>query len=133
MNYFKVLGLVFGLAAMLKPLYMHLLPWDENAFIAKAYGKERPAWIVPVALVGLGLVALTWYLHFTTDVPYSLILTILFSLTALKGIALLFDYERFQKWVAGMLAKDRGRGVVLVDVGAGAIGLVIVLLALFVY
>ena len=133
MNYFKALGLVFGLAAALKPVYMHLLPWDENAFIAKTYGRRRPAWIVPLALVGLALVALTWYMHFTAGVPYSLILTLLFSLTAIKGITLLLDYERFQAWVAGMLARDRGRGIVLVDVAAGVIGVAIVLLALLVY
>lgn len=133
MNYFKVLGLVFGLAAMLKPVYMHVLPWDEKSFLAKTYAAKRPAWIVPVALVGLGLVALTWYLHFTAGVPYSWILAVLFSLTAVKGVALLWDYERFQAWVAGMLDEDRGRGVVLVDVAVGAIGLAIVLLAWFVY
>jgi hypothetical protein len=133
MNYFKLLGLVFGLAAMLKPFYMHVLPWDEHAFIARAYTKRRPAWVVPVAVLGLALVALTWYVHFTAAVPYSPVLTILFSLTAVKGLTLLLDYERFQRWVAAMLAKDRGRGIVLVDLGAGAIGLAIVLLALFVY
>jgi hypothetical protein len=133
MNYFKLLGLVFGLAAMLKPFYMHVLPWDEHAFIAKAYAERRPAWVVPVAVLGLALVALTWYVHFTAEVPYSLVLTILFSLTALKGLTLLLDYTRFQRWVAAMLARDRGRGVVVVDVAAGAFGLAIVLLALFVY
>ena len=133
MNYFKLLGLVFGLAAMLKPVYMHVLPWDEHAFIAKTYAKQRPTWVVPVAVLGLALVALTWYVHFTTNVPYSLVLTILFSLTAVKGLTLLLDYARFQRWVAGMLSKDRGRAVVLVDLAAGAVGLAIVLLAVFVY
>jgi hypothetical protein len=42
MNYFKVLGIVFGLAALLKPFYMHLLPWDENQFIEKFYSEKRP-------------------------------------------------------------------------------------------
>ena len=131
--YFKVLALVFGLAAMLKPLYMHVLPWDEQAFLAKTYAQRRPAWVVPVALLGLALVALTWFVHFTTDVPYSLVITILFSLTAIKGLTLLLDYQRFQRWVAGMLAKDRGRQVVLIDVGAGVFGLGVVLLAVLVY
>jgi hypothetical protein len=133
MNYFQTLGLVFGLAAMFKPFYMHVLPWDENAFIAKAYAQRRPAWIVPVVVLGLALVAITWYVHLTTDVPYSLVITILFSLTAIKGLALLLDYERFQRWVAGMLAKDRGRGVVVVDVVVGVFGVAIVVLALVVY
>jgi hypothetical protein len=52
MNYFKALGIIFGLAAMLKPFYMHLLPWDENTFIENFYREKRPAWIVPIALAG---------------------------------------------------------------------------------
>ena len=133
MTYFQALALVFGVAAMLKPFYMHVLPWDEQAFLAKAYAQRRPAWVVPVAVLGLVLVALTWYVHFTTDVPYSLVITIVFSLTAIKGLALLLDYPRFQRWVAGMLAKDRGRQVVLIDIAVGVAGLAIVLLALLVY
>jgi hypothetical protein len=133
MNYFKVLGLIFGLAALLKPVYMHLIPWDENKFIAKTYSEKRPAWIVPVAVIGLALVALTWYMHFTAGVPYSLILTILFSLTALKAIILIFDYKSFYKWVAGMLSKEKGRDIVLVDIAAGIFGLAVVLLAILVY
>jgi hypothetical protein len=133
MNYFKVLGLVFGMAALLKPVYMHLLPWDENKFIAKAYSEKRPSWVVPVAVIGLALVGLTWYMHFTAGVPYSLILTILFSLTALKAIALIFDYRSFHKWVARMLAKDKGRDIVIVDIFAGIFGLAVVLLAILVY
>ena len=133
MNYFQVLGIVYGLAAMLKPVYMHLLPWDEQAFLAKAYDARRPRWIVPVAVVGLAWIALTWVLHFTSDVPHSWVVAVLFSLTAVKGLALLFDYPRFQRWVAGLLAKDRGRGVVLVDLAAGAFGLVVVVLSIVLY
>ena len=55
MNYFLVLGMLFGLAAMLKPVYMHVLPWDGKAFIAKTYDARRPAWIVPVAVLGLAV------------------------------------------------------------------------------
>lgn len=133
MNYFLVLGTVFGLAAMLKPVYMHVLPWDERAFIARAYDARRPAWIVPVAVVGLAWVALTWYLHLTAGVPHSWVVTVSFSLTALKAIALLFDYGRFQRLVAGLLAKDRGRGVVMVDLAVGAVGLVIVVASIVLY
>ena len=133
MNYFKVLAIVFGLIAFLKPFYMHILPWDENKFIGKAYTEKRPTWIIPVAIVGLLLVAFTWYKHFTTDIDYSLILTILFSLTAIKAIFFIFDYEKFQKWVAGMLNKDKGKKIVLIDIGAGIFGLLLVLLGIFVY
>jgi hypothetical protein len=133
MNYFKILGIIFGLAAFLKPFYMHIIPWDENKFIAKAYSEKRPAWIVPVAVLGLALVALTWYMHFTADIQYSLVITILFSLTAIKAIALIFDYKRFQEWVKGMLSQDKGRGIVLVDIGASIFGLAVIVLTLYFY
>lgn len=133
MNYFRALGLIFGLAALLKPIYMHLIPWDENRFIANTYTERRPRWIAPVAALGLVLVVLTWYMHFTLGVEHSIILTVLFSLTALKAITLLFDYSRFQQWVGRMLAKDKGRDIVLIDVLTGLFGLAVVLLALFIY
>ena len=133
MNYFKVLGIIFGLAAFLKPFYMHLLPWDENSFIEKFYTEKRPPYIVIIALLGLALVALTWYFHFTLGIANSIYMTVLFSLTAIKALVLLLDYQKFQKTVAAMLRKDRGRGVVLVDIGASVIGLVILIAAFYLY
>lgn len=130
MNYFKILGIIFGLLAFLKPFYMHILPWDENRFIAKAYTDKRPWWIIPVALTGLALVAFTWYKELTTDVRYSLVITIMFSLTAIKAIMFIFDYSRFQKWVAGMLSKEGGRGIVITDLFASLFGLLLIVLSL---
>jgi hypothetical protein len=133
MNYFLALGLVFGTIALLKPVYIHLLPFDENKFIAKAYAEKRPAWIVPVVAAGLLLIAFTWYKHFTADVSYSLVLTLLFSLTGLKGLVLMFDYKKFQQWVAGMLQKNRGKKILFVDLGVSAFGLLIIVLSLNFY
>lgn len=118
---------------MLKPFYMHLIPWDENKWIAKAYSKKRPLWVVPVVLAGLILVAFAWYKYFTTDVHYSIVITIHFSLTAIKGVILLFDYQKFQTWVAGMLQREKGRKIILIDIGVGVFGLLIVLFSLYVY
>ena len=133
MNYFKVLGIIFGLAAFLKPFYMHLLPWDENSFIEKFYSEKRPPYIIVIALLGLVLVALTWYFHFTLDVANSIYITVLFSLTAIKALVLLLDYQKFQKTVAAMLSRDRGRGVVLIDIGASVFGLIILIVTFILY
>lgn len=133
MNYFKVLGIAFGLAAFLKPFYMHLLPWDEKSFLERFYSEKRPPCIVVIALLGLGLIILTWFLHFTLDIANSIYLTILFSLTALKALILLLDYQKFQNAVAAMLSKDRGRGVILIDIGASIIGLIILVLTFILY
>lgn len=126
MNYFQILGVGFGLAAFLKPFYMHVIPWDENKFIAKAYTEKRPGWIIPVAILGLTLVGFTWYKELTTEIRYSLVITIMFSLTAIKAIYFIFDYQKFQKWVAGMLSKDKGKKVVIVDIFAGVFGLLLI-------
>ncbi len=130
MNYFKILGIGFGLIAFLKPFYMHLLPWDENKFIAKTYTEKRPGWIVWVALIGLALVGFTWYMELTTSIRYSLIITIMFSLTAVKAILFIFDYRKFYTWVAGMLNKDKGRKIILVDIFAGLFGLAMIILSI---
>ena len=133
MNYFMILGLAFGLAAMLKPFYMHILPWDENKALSRAYSKKRPRWIVPVAIAGLLLVGFTWYMELTTTVPYSIVITLLFSLTAVKALFFLFDYEKFQQWVAGMLSRNKGRKVVLVDSLVGVFGLIVIIATLLIY
>ncbi len=128
-----ILGIAFGLAAMLKPFYMHILPWDENKALSRAYSKKRPGWIVPVAIAGLLLVGFTWYMELTTAVPYSIIITLLFSLTAIKALFFLFDYEKFQQWVAGMLSRNKGRKVVLVDSLVGVFGLIVIIATLLIY
>jgi len=133
MNYFKILGISFGLAAMLKPFYMHLIPWDENKYIAKAYSQKRPKWIVPVAIIGLLLVAFTWYKELTSDVAYSMVITIVFSLTAIKALFFIFDYEKFQKWVEGMLAEKKGRKIVWIDIAVGVFGFIVIIASILLY
>jgi len=133
MNYFKILGISFGLAAMLKPFYMHLIPWDENKYIAKAYSQKRPKRIVPVAIIGLLLVAFTWYKELTSDVAYSMVITIVFSLTAIKALFFIFDYEKFQKWVEGMLAEKKGRKIVWIDIAVGVFGFIVIIASILLY
>lgn len=132
MNYFRLLGLIFGIMALLKPFYMHLLPWDEFSFIEKFYGKKRGFSLTIIVVLGLVLVAFTWYQHFSMDIPYSLILTVLFSLTAIKGLTLLFDYKRFQGWVEKMLQREKGQ-IVLIDIGVSLLGLVIIIATMILY
>ena len=130
MNYFQILGIGFGFIAFLKPFYMHVLPWDENKFIAKAYTKKRPKWIVPIAIIGLLFVGFTWYMELTTNIKYSIIITIMFSLTAVKAILFIFDYKKFYNWLDGMLRKDKGKKIVLVDIYAGLFGLALIILSI---
>lgn len=130
MNYFQLLGVSFGLIAFLKPFYMHVIPWNENKFIERAYTEKRPKWIVPIAIFGLLLVGFTWYKEITTDVKFSIIITIMFSLTAVKAILFIFDYKRFYNWVAKMLQKEKSRKIIIIDVFAGLFGLILMVLSI---
>ena len=130
MNYFQVLGICFGLMAFLKPFYMHVLPWDENKFIAKAYTKKRPKWIVPTAIIGLLFVGFTWYMELTTDIKYSIIITIMFSLTAVKAIIFIFNYKKFYNWLNETLKKNKGKKIVLIDIYASLFGLALLILSI---
>jgi len=130
MNYFQMLGIVIGLIAFLKPFYMHVLPWDENKHIENAYAAKRPVWIIPVAIVGLLLVAFTWYKELTTNYQYSIAITVLFSLTAIKAIVFIFDYKKFYNWVSGMLKKNQGKKIVVLDIYVGLFGLTLIILSL---
>jgi len=133
MNYFKILGITFGMMALLKPVYMHLIPWNEMKAIKETYTSKKPKWIVPTGIIGLLLVGLTWYIELTTSVKYSIFITVLFSLTVIKALFFIFDYAKFQKWVAGMLEKDKGKRIILVDIGAGIFGLVLVSVSLYIF
>lgn len=133
MNYFKILALFYGFAAFLKPFYMHLLPWDENKFLEKFYAKERSKWIIFAIFVGTLAVGFTWYKHFASEIEHSIIITILFSLTLIKGAVLAFDYEKFHTWVYNMLKKDKGKDIVIIDIFVCVFGLIILYLAFFVY
>lgn len=133
MNYFKILGIIFGLVAMLKPFYMHLIPWDENKFLKDTYTKKRPKWAIPIAIIGILLFALTWYIEFTTEIPYSIVITIIFSLTAIKALLFIFDYEKFQKWVSKMISENNGKKVVTVDIIVGVLGLIVIIASILIY
>jgi len=112
---------------------MHILPWDEMKGIEKAYAEKRPAWVVPTAIAGILLVAFTWYKEVTTAIPYSILITLLFSLTLIKAVYFLFDYKKFQQWVSGMLKRERGKQIILLDIGASAFGLLLIIVSVLVF
>ena len=133
MGYFQLLGFIIGLAAILKIVLMLLRPQNATNFIARAYGEKRPLWVVPVFIITLGLVGYTWYMQFTTNVPYSIVVTVFVSLALLKVLFIVFDYQRFKKKIDATLAKEKGRDIFIQNTLSGILGLIVLLLALFVY
>lgn len=133
MNYFKMLSLIFGALLILTRLLIHLFPKQWNLFeLNKAYTEKQPKWVWIVALVGLIILAVTWYMHLSQDVPYSLIITLFLSLTLIKTSQVLFNYQKFRAFVIRVLTKDR-HVLVRINVLVFILGIILILMGVFLY
>ena len=133
MNYFQVLSFVFGTILILTRPAIQFFPKQWNAFeLSTAYTEIQPRWVWIVGRVGLGLVALTWSKHFTAGIPYSLVITLLFTLTLVKMSQVLFNYKQFRAFVVRVLEKDR-KTLTLINISALVLGISCLLLGFFVY
>jgi uncharacterized membrane protein YdcZ (DUF606 family) len=133
LNYFQILSFTFGALLILTRPAIQFFPKQWNAFeLEKAYTEKQPAWVWVVGLIGLLLVAFTWYMHFTAGVPYSLVITILLSLTLIKMSQVLFNYKQFRIFVARVLEKDR-KTLALINLFALLLGISSLFIGLFLY
>lgn len=108
MNYFQALSFAFGALLILTRPAMHFFPKHWNDFeLNTAYTEEQPRWVWYIAAFGLLLVGFTWYKHFTANIPNSLVITLILSLTLLKTSQILFNYQQFRKFVVRVLVEDR--------------------------
>ena len=133
MNYFQVLSIVFGAILILTRPAIQFFPKQWNAFeLNTAYTEKQPRWVWYVGLFGIGLVAFTWYKHFTAGVPYSLVITLLLTLTLVKMSQVLFNYQQFRAFVVRVLEKDR-KTLALINVAALILGIASLLIGFLLY
>jgi uncharacterized membrane protein YdcZ (DUF606 family) len=133
MNYFQILSFAFGAILILTRPAIQFFPKQWNAFeLNKAYTEKQPGWVWIVGALGVLLVAFTWYKHFTAGVPYSLVITLLLSLTLIKMSQVLFNYKQFRIFVARVLEKDR-KTLALINLFALLLGISSLLIGLFLY
>ena len=133
MNYFQVLSLMFGLLLILTRPLIQFFPKRWNDFeLNTAYTEKQPGWVWVVGVIGFLLVGFTWYKHLTTDVPYSLVITIFITLTLLKTSQVLFNYKQFRQFVERVLVTDR-KTLALINTTVLALGIAVLSLGLFVY
>jgi hypothetical protein len=133
MNYFQVLSIVFGAILILTRPAIQFFPKQWNAFeLNTAYTEKQPRWVWLVGLFGLGLVAFTWYKHLTAGVPYSLVITLLLTLTLVKMSQVLFNYKQFRAFVVRVLEKDR-KTLALINLFALILGLASLAMGLLLY
>ncbi len=125
MNYFQGLSYVFGTILILTRLLIQFFPERWNRFeLNTAYTEEQPRWIWYVGGFGLLLVLFTWYQHFTLDVPNSLAITLVLSLTLIKTSQVLFNYQQFRQFVVRVLTEDRAV-LARINVAATLLGLAV--------
>ncbi len=123
MNYFQVVSIVFGLILILTRPAIQFFPKQWNAFeLNTAYTEKQPRWVWFVALFGLILVIFTWYMHFTAGVPYSIVITLMLTLTLVKMSQVLFNYKQFRAFAVRVLEKDR-KTLTLINIFALILGL----------
>lgn len=133
MNYFQVLSVTFGAALILTRPAIQFFPERWNAFeLTRAYTEKQPRWVWFAGLIGLGLVVFTWYMHFTAEVPYSLVITLLFTLTLVKMSQVLFNYRQFRAFAKHVLERDR-KTLTIINLSALVLGFVCLLMGFFLY
>lgn len=133
MSYFAVLSILYGGLMCAKwPVSVAFPNWSERLITQRAYTEEKPRWLVPVALFGVTLIALTWYMHFTSDVSYSIVITLVITLTVVKLGQLMFNYERFHQWADRMVHIDR-RTLDAIHITMLVVGGILIALGIFVY
>ncbi len=133
MNYFQVLSIIFGIILILTRPAIQFFPKQWNAFeLNTAYTKKQPRWIWFVGLFGLALVIFTWYMHFTAGIPYSIVVTLVLTLTLVKTSQALFNYKQFRAFVALVLERDR-KTLTIINLFALFLGLALLIIGFFLY
>ncbi|MHB2156244.1 hypothetical protein ACX8XN_17860 [Calditrichota bacterium GD2] len=109
LNYFQILCLFWAALGIGSRVLMAVMgnrwkEWELNS----AYREEKPKWLYAVGVLGLALIAYTWYAVFTLQVAYSWIIAALVSVTGIKIYMALFRYSQFREFVVRIL-NDRRR------------------------
>ena len=133
MNYFQVLSVVFGLILILTRPAIQFFPKQWNAFeLNTVYTEKQPRWVWFLGALGLALVIYTWYMHLTLGIPYSLIVTLILTLTLVKMSQVLFNYQQFRAFARRVLEKDR-KTLTMINIFALVLGLALLLMGFLLY
>lgn len=133
MNYFEALSIGFGLVMILTRPLIHLFPQRWADFeMERVYTRRQPVWVRLVGAFGLGLVTFSWYWHFTHGVPYSIVVTLIISLTLIKLSQVLFNYRQFRTFAERVLKRERNT-MNLISVATALLGLALIGIGIWLY
>jgi len=131
-SYFSYLCFFWALVGLSSRFFIIKLgnKWNEWE-LEKIYSQNKPKWIYFLALLGILLVAFTWYKVFTTQINYSWIIALLISLTLIKIFNLLFRYEQFREFVVNTL-NDKKRWL-KINISIIIFSIILTLMGFFLY
>jgi uncharacterized membrane protein YdcZ (DUF606 family) len=131
-NYFSYLCFVWAAVGVITRVLMVTKGDRWNKWeMEKVYSSQKPAWIYAVGVLGLFVIALTWYQVFNLDVRYSWIMAVFVSLTTVKLSALLFKYDLFRQFASETLSNPQKMKTL--NVSVLMISIIFIALGVFVY
>ena len=131
-NYFSYLCFIWAIIGITTRILMAVYGERWNKWeMDQAYKEVKPKWIYLISLLGILLVAFTWYQVFNLDVEYSWIIALLLSLTLVKISALLFNYEKFRAFASETLNNPKKK--LRLNISVFIVSIVMILLGLFIY
>jgi uncharacterized membrane protein YdcZ (DUF606 family) len=131
-NYFSYLCFVWAAVGVVTRVLMVTMGDRWNKWeMERAYASQKPAWIYAVGVLGLFVIALTWYQVFNLDVRYSWIMAVFVSLTTVKLSALLFKYDQFRQFASETLSNPQK--MKKLNISVLTISIIFIALGLFVY
>ena len=131
-NYFSYLCFIWAAVGIITRVLMVTMgdKWN-NWEMEKAYASQKPVWIYVIGVVGLFVIAWTWYQVFNLNVQYSWIMAVIVSLTTIKLSALLFKYDQFRQFASETL--NNPKKMKKLNISVLTISIIFIALGVFVY
>mgnify|MGYP006280250261 CR=1 FL=1 len=84
MNYFSYLCFFGAIIGLISRFIIFRMGKSGKVGIRKSLYRKKPFWIYAAAVFGILLIVYTWIKVFTTEIKYSWLIALLFSLTSIK-------------------------------------------------
>ncbi|MBV1759027.1 MAG: hypothetical protein KMY55_14455 [Dethiosulfatibacter sp.] len=131
-NYFSYLCFIWAAVGIITRVLMVTMGDRWNKWeMEKAYASQKPVWIYVIGVVGLFVIAWTWYQVFNLNVQYSWIMAVIVSLTTIKLSALLFKYDQFRQFASETL--NNPKKMKKLNISVLTISIIFIALGVFVY
>lgn len=132
MNYFSFLCFFWALIGIVSRISMFVMKNKWNTWeLNKVYSEIKPLWVNIICIFGITLIILTWVMVFITQIKHSWIIAALISITGIKVIMLLFNYDKFRRFVNNALYnKDK---MIIINVSVIVLSILLIWMGLVVY